>query len=50
MLNDLYYFLLINLHTYSNKGLNYIFQTRNSEEWRSLFDAIIVSNILKNLY
>jgi hypothetical protein len=44
-------FLLTNSpYPFINKGLNYIFQTRNSEEWRSLFDAIIVQSSKPSWY
>jgi len=38
-------FLLTNSpYSFINNGLNYIFQTKNSAEWRNLFDAIIVQS------
>lgn len=44
-------FLLTNSpYPFINKGLNYIFQTKNSEEWRSLFDAIIVQSCKPSWY
>jgi len=42
--NIIIFIIIIN---YSNNGLNYIFQTKNSAEWRNLFDAIIVKNKIK---